>query len=149
MDPEKNHRFRTTEETHIRPDTGETYEVVVTRPIVGSKTWSKDRKEQFVKGDPARLAEVRLSSHDWRVYWTLVDMADFETGVIIYRLKDLIVSDAPTARVITSRAIKTLTDMGLIRRVGRAEVQLNPQYVWRGSRAVAMAAYRNGESEDD
>lgn len=130
----------------IRHDTGEDFEQTVEEKKRGTARRPAKRKG-FGMLWPTALADVRVSGGDWQVFWKLVAMAEFDTGIVRYSLAEVAVATGPNADVQTSAAIRRLVQAGLVRKVARGRVQLNPLYVWKGDLDGSLESYKNGETE--
>lgn len=124
-------------------DSAVQFPALIEQPVRGNPKWGKQkgRRDNFSMNSPIALSEVQVSGGDWRVFWKIAERAEFNTGIANYTLAEVAIATGPNADVQTSAAIRRLIEAGLIRRVGRGRVQLNPQFVWKGDSNAADRAY--------
>jgi hypothetical protein len=94
-----------------------------------------------------------LNGNDWKILLRMCDVAEFNTGIVRYTLAEIGVAEGPNAAVATSRAVKRIVDSGVVVKIGRGRVRLNPLYLWKGELPLRLKVMREmniiGTEEED
>lgn len=91
------------------------------------------RPSGYVYFYPEELVDAALGGVDWRILMILATKADTH-GLVVYSVPE-IAARAGIANSQFHRAIKNLVDAGVLKKVARGAVQLNPRVLWRGASA--------------
>lgn len=85
---------------------------------------------------PEELIDTAITGVDWRILMILASKADTR-GLVVYAVPE-IAGRAGIANSQFHRAIKNLVNAGVIKKVARGAVQLNPRVLWRGASSTQI-----------
>lgn len=112
----------------------------------GTEKWDPALDEEYVMVFPERLAQVKLSGRRLQVLLLVAQEAKIDSGQARFSAK-AIGDRLGTKGENVSAMVTDLVEAGVLERVERSVVRLNPLYVWRGSRIQRRAALNAREMQ--
>lgn len=97
------------------------------------------RRFGFFLGWAEMMAKIE-QPYWYRIWWRIVARMDRDKGTLRYNLGDLAGDEDVLARRQAWRAIAELADKGMIVKIGRASLMVNPDLVWAGDQGTQAAA---------
>lgn len=94
------------------------------------------RPSGYVYIYPEELIDTAITGVDWRILMILASKADTK-GLVVYSVPE-IAGRAGIANSQFHRAVKNLVDAGVVKKVARGAVQLNPRVLWRGASSAQI-----------
>jgi DNA-binding CsgD family transcriptional regulator len=124
-------------------ETGEEMTLLTEESVKGrrpsSEKWDSALDEEYIMAFPNRLAQLGLSGREMEVLFLVAQEAKIDSGVARFSSKEIGAKLGTSGPNISALVIQ-LIQKGVLERVDRAVVRLNPLYVWRGSRIQRRAA---------
>lgn len=124
-------------------ETGEELHLLTEESVRGrrpmAEKWDAVLDEEYIMAFPMRLAQLKLSGRQMQVLFLVAQEAKIDTGLARFSAK-LIGEQLGIAGENVSAIVTELIQLGVLERVERGMVRLNPLFVWRGSRMQRRAA---------
>lgn len=124
-------------------ETGEEMTLLTEESIKGrrpmAEKWDSSLDEEYIMAFPERIAQLNLSGRELEVLFLVAQEAKIDSGLARFSAKGIGQKLGTSGPNISALVIQ-LIQKGVLERVDRSIVRINPLYVWRGSRMQRRAA---------